>query len=1467
MSQDELHNQESSAACDGTGEAEDPCFYVVAIGASAGGLESLGNFFKAMPSDSGMAFVVLQHLSPDFRSLMDELLARDTDMKIRKAEDGMAVEPNTIYLNPPRKNMIVSGGNLYLSEIDPEQVLSLPIDQFFRSLAQDYRRQCIGVVLSGTGSDGSRGIRDIHEAGGLVLAETEETAKFDGMPRSAQETGCVHLVLPPAAMPEALVSYMQNSLSPQDFAEKTFVPPLLGGLEAVFRMLHDEYGIDFSLYKPNTVVRRIERRINLKQATNIDKYVERLENDSDELSALYHDLLIGVTQFFRDRDAFEYLRSDVIPRMVAEKSNGDELRVWIAGCATGEEAYTYAMLIDREIQESKKDITVKILATDVHTVSLDFASAGVYPEDSFAKIDNDLTQRYFEKTSHGWRVHPRLRKTVVFANHNVFEDAPFTRLDLVSCRNLLIYLQALAQKKAVSLFHFGLRANGVLVLGPSESTGELKEEFETLNHRWKVFRKRRDIRLSSAMRVPLSVANSDNSKLEDSLRKNKSTHQHVLLRAYDLVLARLASAGFLVDDNRELIHVFGDAAEFLTPPIGRVSRDFFRLVRSKFQSVIGALFHRVKRGDETTVTSVVQCEEDDTHRHYQVSVEKLVDQQVERDWFLITIEPQLQSHEKRIVAERVSSSDLSAARLNELEVELRYTKENLQATVEELETSNEELQATNEELIASNEELQSTNEELHSVNEELYTVNAEYQNKISELSEITDDMNTLLESTEIGTIFLDADLTIRKHTGTIEKWFDLAPGDIGRRISAFSHRLNYSELMRDIEGVLQSNEPFEVEIQDESGSWLHLRLHPYKTVRDSQGVVMTLIDISSLRQTRAKMQRLSAIVESSDDAIIGQNFHGRIESWNQAAEALFGYTAHEAIGENISLILPENTTDEATRFTERIKNGESVEMLETRRRTKDGRLIDIAIRFSPIRNDQGKVVGLSGICRDISQQKDAQRELQRLATIVKYTDNAVVLTDREGRIEWVNDGFEKITGFRLNESKGRKPSEILQGPASDPQVIDEMSRCVANGEGFNVEIINYTKSREPYWIAIDCRPLFDKHDALEGFMAIERDVTDLKEAQAAAEREINRRDEFLAVLSHELRNPMAALKNGLELLQQAEPKKAAPRHDIEDVMQTQLGQISRLLDDLLDVARLTQNKLEIYRELIDLRTTAESAVAMLAAQAERCGCKIRLKLPQDVVVVRGDEIRLQQVQVNLLANAIKHSNPGDEIELSIVTEDDLAIIVVQDQGEGIEPEKLANVFELFFQSKSPGANVDGGLGLGLSLVRDLVEKHHGEVSIDSEGLGLGTTVRVTLPLAHEPLPERNDNGADEVQPLKVVLVEDQVDNRLMLRQLLEYEGHTVIEAATGLEGFKSINASRPDVALVDIGLPDMPGYEVAKRIREFEISSETLLVALTGFGQDSDVQKAKESGFDTHFVKPLNVSDLHRFVAGKRGRK
>ncbi len=820
--------------------------YVVGIGASAGGLEALERLFENMPTDSGMAFVVVQHLSPDFKSLMDELLARRTNIPIHRVEDGMPVEKDAIYLIPPKKNMVLRDGRLWLTDQDLNG-LNLPIDIFFRSLAKDAREKAIAVVLSGTGSDGSRGIQDIHETGGLVVVQSIQSAGFDGMPRNALGTGLADVVCPPDSMASRILEYIQ---SPSSFIDQGQPEEELAGsgeLATIFKLFRNQYGIDFSMYKPTTIVRRIERRVKLSRCSSLAEYSQLVEGDSRELDVLYRDLLVEVTQFFRDLEAFQLMRNVIVPQLVERAVESGELRIWVPGCATGEEAYSLAMLATECIERQGVDVELKLFASDVHQTSMETASSGVFSSATVSRMPIEYRDKFFIRIGDLYHISTELRQKVIFAPHDITKDPPFTRIDLISCRNVLIYFNQDVQKRVLSLFHFGLNVGGVLFLGPSESIGELEKEFEPIDRQWRVYRKLRNVRLAET--GPISPQPALNrvvfnrpSFVATQTRGDKSW---LVPEVYDHLLAKYVPPSLLINQHLELVHSFGDTRRLLVQPEGKATLDVLRMVEGDLRTAMNAALHKASTGGKTIVFEGVRVRSSTGEQQYRLVAEPYL--KGAEKMFLVSLE---EMAVPEAVTERIAvpfnSADQSAQRIVSLEQELDYTKETLQATVEELETSNEELQSANEELVASNEELQSTNEELHGVNEELFTVNSEHQKKITELTQLTEDMDHLLKSTRIGTVFLDTDLKIRKFTTEVKEAFHILDQDIGRPVRHIAHNLVDVEPVEEAQQVLSSKRPIERAVQSRSGGSYLMRILPYEGIKGVDGVVLTLIDATAI---------------------------------------------------------------------------------------------------------------------------------------------------------------------------------------------------------------------------------------------------------------------------------------------------------------------------------------------------------------------------------------------------------------------------------------------------------------------------------------------------------------------------------------------------------------------------------------------------------------------------------------------
>ena len=828
--------------------------FVVGIGASAGGLIALERLFSSLPSDSGLVYVVVQHLSPKHESMMDELLARYTQMSIVTPEDGTDIRPNTVYLIPVGKNIEMRGGRLRVVEPASEGHLNKPIDVFFESLAEDVADRSIGIVLSGTGSDGSIGINSIREADGLVLAHDPDSAEFDGMPRAAIDTGVVDVVAPPEAMAEWLTRYVLN---PENFprgetakaeGNESIVISQDPFTATIFRLFRQRYGIDFSYYRAATISRRLKRRVAITGCENMEQYLALLQESDSEVDALYRDLLVEVTSFFRDEEAFIRIQKTVF-EIVQNTQKQSEIRIWVPGCATGEEAYSLAMVFDDCLMELGRECRVKVFATDVHPTSLETASSGVYSRESFAKIPEKFRENYFQRVGDLFHVTRRLRQTVVFAPHDITRDPPFTRLDLISCRNVLIYFEPVVQRRVLSLFHFGLKVGGTLFLGPSETVGKLDSEFESVDVHWRIFQKLRDVRLTQSTDLSLKspIAKTFAHRPSYVSTATRGDRSWTIPEAHELLLQRYVPASVLVNKYHEVEHTFGDARHFLIQPAGKTTLDITKLVSRGLAAAIIAGLHKAKSSKQPLIFRNIESESTEGPIRIDVTVEEF--KKSRDEMYLITFEECTTAIEQpEIVKEEATldSDALSVERITILERELAYTKETLQATVEELETSNEELQSTNEELVASNEELQSTNEELQSVNEELHTVNSEHQQKIGELTNLTTEINNLLQCSRVGTIFLDRDLTVKKFTPAAQEVFHLIEQDIGRPLEHIASQLDDVDVIELVKQSLEGNKSIEVQVAHVDGGAYLLNCFPHSEDAPVPGVVVQTVSLTTV---------------------------------------------------------------------------------------------------------------------------------------------------------------------------------------------------------------------------------------------------------------------------------------------------------------------------------------------------------------------------------------------------------------------------------------------------------------------------------------------------------------------------------------------------------------------------------------------------------------------------------------------
>jgi two-component system, chemotaxis family, CheB/CheR fusion protein len=1112
---------------------KESAFPIVGIGASAGGIDAFHTFFSHMPANCGMAFIILLHLPADRKSMLTEILARWTAMRVLDVSDATVIEPNCVYVPPPHALVTVSDGHLGV-QLPPEtnDRLFRPIDGFFDSLGSSLRERAVGIVLSGTGSDGALGLKAIKECGGLTLAQGSDGSapQYGEMPAGAIATGAVDLVVPVQAMPGHLLRLLTNGTANQE--QKTDGKPLEATRLEICGILLAELGHDFSGYRPQTFMRRVERRMQVLNLASLQAYVGRLKSDHDEAVLLFRDLLIRVTSFFRDKETFEALAAKVIPQLFETKKADGTVRVWVPGCATGEEAYSLAILLREQMDKLKGVPKVQIFATDIDDSSIATARLGRYPATLIDGLAAARRDRFFVASQGSYIVTKEIRDLCTFSSHNLVRDPPFSRMDLVSCRNLLIYMNTELQAKVIPIFHYSLAPGGILLLGGSESAAQHADLFELLDKTARIFRRRQvpspDLHLGFS--GPLDIS-------EPSFRATRYPK----------------AQGAVIDST-------GD------PPIPR---------EHKFDESQG---QNGGRGD-----------------NHPASYQHL----------LTTLEPNA-----------ANIALLQRAVLSTGE-ELQSLVEEHQTALEELRSSNEELHSVNEEMQSTNEELETSKEELQSLNEELHTVNTRLTEKLDELGQANSDLRNLFDSTEIATIFLDRHLVIRSFTHAIATLYNLIPSDQGRPLTDIVSRLNYHGLREDVAFVLSTLVPLE------------------------------------------------------------------------------------------------------------------------RRVTRTDRSVHYIMRILPYREPDSTVTGV-------------------LVTFV--------------------------------------------------------------------------------------------------------DVTSIVQAEAALVEADVRKDVFLATLSHELRNPLAPIRTAVQLLQSSD----LPQYEVlraQSIIARQVAHMSSLLDDLLDVSRITRGAFLLKKEYVDVHTLIEDAVEAVQPTMDAKRHTLRVEYPPWPIVIEVDPLRITQIAINLLTNAAKYTPVGGLIWLGTRVEANALVIYVRDNGIGLTPEMIAKIFNMFTQIESDLGRAEGGLGIGLALAKGLAELHGGRIEAGSAGLGQGSEFAISLPksLIVEQPEGFQTQASDDPNPAvskRILVADDNRDGAETMSMLLKLSGHEVYLAHSGSEALEVAKRERPDIAVLDIGMPDLNGYQVAERIRNEAWGERMKLIAVTGWGQAEDKRRALGAGFNHHLTKPVDPNQL-----------
>ncbi len=1005
---------------------------IVGLVASAGGLDAFKRFFSAMPADSGMAFVLIPHLDPSHESMMVELLSKLTSMPVIEAKQDMEVQVNRIYIIPPSNFLSISGGRLQLSDPPLDHGWQTSIDYFLRSLARDQGERAIGIVLSGTGSHGTLGVREIKLCGGMVMAQQPDTAEYNQMPLSAIASGVIDFVLPPGEMPAALVHYIEQPYLSHANASIVTSEQSTDLLNQILVMLQSRTKYDFRPYRKPMVLRRIQRRMGLARIDNMTEYLEFLQRQPKEVTALYKDLLISVTAFFRDPEAYEFLEQQLIPDLIAHHNPDTPIRVWIPACATGEEAYSIAMLLFERSAAMNAQMKIQIFASDIDADAIEVARSGIYPASVAGDVSPERLRKFFVMLDeHHYQISKQLRESVVYSHQNLIGDAPFSKIDLISCRNLLIYLEPEMQKNVISLFHFALVADGYLMLGPSETIGRSNDLFETLSKKWRVFRRRNSVK-RDMISIPLrtSINSLSTSTLQSTVAVQRKTYKEL---TEQLVLKDHAPATALCSRMLEVLYVTGPLVDFLEFPRGEMTKDLLAMARPGLRTKLRATCRNAIRENKTIVATNARVNRNGQFFRCTITARPLAEPKEAEGLLLVMFQDRARNSEQEgfdKITSGQGTQDLDQTEdsqlAQQLEVELKSVSEELHSTIEEMESSNEELKTSNEEIMSVNEELQSVNEELEtskeelqSLNEELTTVNGQLQEKVVELKQATDDLMNLMSSTEIATIFLDLQLNIKRFTPPTRSLLNLLSTDIGRPLKDIAPKFADDTMLQECHQVLKKHMLIEREVKTDEPRYYLRRILPYRTAdHPIVGVVITFIDLTQRKQAEAlqresdarhfaelheSAERMQAILNTAADAIVTIDLQGKLESVNLATETLFKYKRKELIGKNISMLLPSilgSQGDEAASESSRMELGQLIgNRREVLAKRKDGTTFPVDLALSRVDH-----LGLyTGILRDITVRKQLQAHILEIAT------------DEQSRIgQELHDGTQQeLTGLSL----------------------------------------------------------------------------------------------------------------------------------------------------------------------------------------------------------------------------------------------------------------------------------------------------------------------------------------------------------------------------------------------------------------------------------------------------------------------
>ncbi len=1342
--------------------------YLIGIGASAGGLEAIHKLFDHFPSNSSFSFVIIQHLSPDHKSLMAELLSKHTSMQVQEAEDNMFTRPNCVYVLPSGKQLTMEHGRLRLADKTRSREPNFAIDLFFESMAKSRGKYAIGVVLSGTGTDGTKGTKAIKSAGGMVVVQDPDSAKFDGMPRSAIDAGYYDFVLPPEQMPEEIKEYTRKIPLVKTLIEQSEQSEDDLVLQEILDLICTHTQTDFTDYKQATINRRIRKRMDHLKVQDLKDYLNFLHENPAEIKKLCQEFFINVTRFFRDPEAFELLEQEVIPQIIDEKAENEAVKVWVAACSTGEEVYSLAILFQEAYEKLGREPQVKLFATDIDQEAITQASKGSYPFSIAQDVSAERLARRFYLKGDRYIVNEDTRKLVVFAQHDLQKDPPYSRIDLITCRNMLIYLNPALQNKVLALFPYALNLGGYLLLGPSENIGEMQSFFSEENRKWKLYRK---IKESSSIQKTYGIKDysSSSNYLSQSTQYKNTTLGRYNDSFMDAVAEDFKVIGLYVDENYQLLHGIGDINRFLKFPDKRLHFNLIKMVPEELAVTLSVGIRKALKQDRKVVARQVKVRLGKKEQLVHVSIRPITMEKGQPKVILVLLQEMGEVTPLPKVSDLtfVSDSDYYQ-QLTALETELKEARESLHLTVQDLSTSNEELQSSNEELMSSNEELQSSNEEMQSLNEELHTVNSEHQLKIKELQELNEDLDNYIRSSNIGQLFVDHHLTIRKFTPSIEGLINIIDSDVGRPIHHLSHNMKYSRLMEDIQQVNNTSSEIEQEIETTSGKYYLMRIIPYlKHDGNKDGVVISFVDVTTLKTLSNVVQgvlnsSLNSIMAFS--SVLNEKQEITDFSWsllNKKTEEMLGASHAELLNSSVLSKMP--FLRKTGLFRKYVKVAETGQPLHIEQQLEiNGQRSWFEIAAVKMGN------GVTVTMADITEKKSSEEKVLMAYEEIKLAEenliklnnelekrvaertNALAASEERFRLvsmatndviwDWNLVSNELWWSDSLGTMFGYDESQMGQGvkgwfdkihPDDREEVVKGINKAINMGKDqwsgeYRLEKADGTYSYVSNRAYIMHNEYQIPYRVLGSFI----DLTDLKATQEKLQltnehllRVIEDLDTFVYTASHDLKSPISNIEGLMLLLEEqieaADPLPGEPTKPLFDMIKDSIWRFKNVIKDLTDIAKV-QRDVDGKAESVDMKAVLEDVKANLQELLTESNAQVEVNFTEDTCISFSKK-NLYSILYNLLSNAIKYQAPDRTPVVKIQTEqkDGYVVLSVADNGLGISEDNQTKLFTLFKRFHS---HVDG-TGMGLYIVKRIMDNAGGKIKVKSK-LGEGTTFKL-----------------------------------------------------------------------------------------------------------------------------------------------